>query len=178
MRIMCLISDCICLQACCFVSAEALNYQRRRAWKIDFSVIESSGENDIQSDNWGIDRSRVSGDIDKCGAEGPASDGEDGCQRENRSISICSSSPHWPRFSCLFLSFAFLVFFCLFAFFLLFLTMFSPFWFNLHLLSSPLPSSFCLFLLALRIVRQTLGGTLYLNQQKVRSLVCKQLSTT
>lgn len=48
------------------------------------SLIQPAGESDIQSDNCGIDGAGVSGDIDKCETEGLVSDGEDGCQRENR----------------------------------------------------------------------------------------------
>lgn len=77
-------------------------HQQRHAWRMAFSLIRPTGESDIQSDNWGIDRSGVSGDIDKCVTEGLVSDGEDGCQRDNQSISTGSSTPHWPLFSCLF----------------------------------------------------------------------------
>lgn len=74
----------------------------QRRWTVSESTEELSasssprGESDIQSDNWGIDKLRVSGDIDKCGTEGLVPDGEDGCQRENRSTSTCSSTLHRP----------------------------------------------------------------------------------
>lgn len=94
---------------CLCRGAELWPNQQRRAWRMAFSLIQPAGEGDIQSDNWGIDRPGVSGDIDKCGTEGLVSDGEDGCQRENRSTSIRSSTLHCPLFFLSFLSLAFLL---------------------------------------------------------------------
>lgn len=79
----------------------ANTHQQWHAWRIAFRLIQPTGESDIQSDNWGIDRLGVSGDIDKCGTEDLVSDGEDGCQRQNWSTSTRSSTPHWPLLSCL-----------------------------------------------------------------------------
>lgn len=52
-------------------------HQQGRAWRIALSLSQPTGESDIQSDNWGIDESGMSGDIDECETEGLASDGEE-----------------------------------------------------------------------------------------------------
>lgn len=89
-----------------------LSLQRR--WTVSESTEKLSVSSSPPPDNWGIDKLRVSGDIDKCGTEGLVPDGEDGCQRENRSTSTRSSTPHLPRvFSIL----GFSIFSLLFTFF-------------------------------------------------------------
>lgn len=148
-----------CRPPCCLVFAEALNCERinRKA----LGLIQPP------PDNWGIDKLRVSGNIDKCGTEGLVPDGEDGCQRENRSTSTRSSTPHLPRvFSIL----GFSIFSPLFTFFHTHLS--SP----LFLLSRPAraPHINRLWLIRCKCEMHKKKRAL----AKIRSLVCKQLSTT
>lgn len=142
-----------------------LSLQRR--WTVSESTEKLSVSSSPPPDNWGIDKLRVSGDIDKCGTEGLVPDGEDGCQRENRSTSTRSSTPHLPRvFSIL----GFSIFSLLFTFFHTHLS--SP----LFLLSRPARAP---HINRLRLIR--CKCEIHKKKRalaKIRSLVCKQLSTT